>query len=797
METEESVKYGYALKSSQKSDIQIVHISVRDLVEFVLSSGDIVSTFVGMSQTLAGTRAHQKIQKSRPEGYQSEVTVQYLYQTDDLNIEISGRIDGLWHRDDGILIEEIKSTTSSLANIEEDNRPLHWAQAKIYAYIYALQNEVPSIQLQLTYYQLDSHEIKEIKTTLSFQELSDFFQMVITKYLEWARMMRDWQEIRDESLTSLKFPFTQYRAGQRSMAVSVYKTIEKQGVLFAQAPTGIGKTIAALFPALKTIPEGMTEKIFYLTARTSGRVIAENTLAFLQQKGLKCKSVTLTAKEKICFNPGCACDPKECEFAEGYFDREKEAGKDLFKEDILTREIISEYAMKHRICPFEFSLFMTLWADVIIADYNYVFDPRVYLRRFFEVPQEPYVFLVDEAHNLPDRARDMYSAEMLEEDIKELKKAIGKTPKDLVTALQRFVKFFRDMRKEMKEEQQNEKWQKEAPEELLKIVDRFLKPAERWLVQNIPTPWTDQLLDFYFNCFAILRTAEFYDERYITYFDIRNRHLKIKLFCLDPSKLIAEALHRAKSTIYFSATLLPMDYYVSLLASGLEPSVLKLSSPFPKENLKLLIHKGIATNFKQRESSYETVAEAIGILTAHYPGNFLVFFPSYRYMKSIADRLIDQKPDLNIQLQKSGMTEEEKEEFLGLFESNKENPVIAFAVMGGIFGEGIDLIGERLVGAIVVGVGLPQVCLERERIREYFDSTNHMGFEYAYMFPGFNRVFQAAGRVIRSETDKGVVLLIDDRFAHLRYKRLFPSEWSHYLLIESNEQIREVFCEIH
>ncbi len=785
------------MKSRDSSGNHVIHISVRDLVEFVLSSGDIISAFVSMNKALAGTKAHQKIQKSRPEGYHAEVTVSYLFETDDLHLQISGRIDGLWEKEEGVLIEEIKSTTSSLEMIEVNNRSLHWAQAKMYGYIYAIQNQISSIRIQLTYYQLDTHEIKELVQLFQITELTEFFYSIVNQYLAWARTIRDWQLVRDNAITEFAFPYEKYRHGQRSMAVSVYHSISREEVLFAQAPTGIGKTIAALFPALKTIPEGKTEKIFYLTARTSGRVIAENTLSSMKEKGLRCKSVTLTAKEKICFKPGCACNPEECEYAEGYYDREKAAATDLFLEDIMTREIICTYALKHRICPFEFTLFMTLWADVIIADYNYVFDPRVYLRRFFEIPEDPYVFLVDEAHNLPDRARDMYSADMLEDEIRTLKQAIGKEPKNIVTALQRFIKLYRDTRKQMKEEVVNEKWQTSLPEELLNAVNRFLVLAEKWLVQNIPTPWAKLLLEFYFRCLAILRTAEFFDDKYITYYEIQNRHLLIKLFCLDPSKLIAEALKRAKSTIYFSATLLPMDYYVSLLAAGLEPEILKLTSPFPKDNLQLLIHKGIATNFKQRESTYDQVADAIQILTIHYPGNLLIFFPSYRYLKSIYENLTEKDEMLNLQIQKSGMTETEKEAFLALFDENSKQFVIGMAVMGGIFGEGIDLLGDKLVGAVVVGVGLPQICLERERIREYFDTTNRMGFEYAYMYPGFNRVFQAAGRVIRSETDKGVVLLIDDRFAHLRYRRLFPSEWSHFHMIENNEEIREVFNEVH
>lgn len=771
---------------------EVVHkISVRDLVEYVLRHGDIISMFMGSGRALAGTRAHQKIQKSRPEEYRAEVTINAAYIIDGITIQLSGRIDGVWPLEYQTWIEEIKSTTESISNIDEDNHPLHWAQAKIYACLYAQQEHLESIGVLLTYYQLDTQEQLSLRKEFSREELECFLKDVLEQYAGWAKTIQYWQSLRNDSIQQLAFPFSGYRAGQRQLSVAVYKAIQAEEVLFAQAPTGIGKTVGVLFPALKAIANSLVVKAFYLTAKTIGRTVAENTLQILRENGLRCKVVTLTAKEKICFNPGSQCHPDECLYAKGYFDREKEALTATFEEDFWTREVIVQYAQQYTICPFEFSLQLSLWADIIIGDYNYAFDPRVYLKRFFEEVNDPYAFLIDEAHNLPDRARDMYSAELLLSDLTTIRAEIKTAPKKIQSAITKLCTWMRNFKKEMRGAAQTELIESEVPMDLLKIVQKSVKDIDQWLAQNIKTAWREGLLDVYFQLNGFLRTAEGYNDRYITYYEILRHNLRIKLYCIDPAQQIGVVLERARSTIYFSATLLPISYFTTLLSEGHVFRQLQLLSPFPKENLLVLVHTGIATDFKRRDTSIEEVAATIGTTVLAYGGNYLVYFPSYKYMQKVAAIYEVMYPEQEIQIQETGMQEEEKEAFLANFDGEQGRRIVAFAVMGGIFGEGIDLRGERLIGTIIVGVGLPQVCLEREQIRQHFEKTKQVGFEYAYQYPGINRVLQAGGRVIRTENDRGIIVLIDERYRQNRYLSLLAPEWRHRKLLPHHDQIRE------
>jgi DNA excision repair protein ERCC-2 len=776
-------------------------VSVRELIEFVLREGDLGGErqFVGSDRALAGIRGHQKIQRSRPADYQTEVPVELMVEAVDFTLHIRGRIDGLLVSVQEVLLEEIK-TVQGIRDQAAD--PLHWAQAKFYGHIYACDNAFAEIVIQLTYLELTTDKVTEFRETFTRDELAAFFSETTAIYSDWVRQQYRWVRERNDSIKSLAFPFPKYRAGQRELAVSAYRILSEGGRLFLGAPTGIGKTVSVLFPAIKALGEGKLERLFYLTARTIGRSVAEKSLADLRQAGLKLRAVTLTAKQKVCVRDGQPCDQLTCPFAIGYFDRVKPAIRDALQREEITRSILEAVAQKHQVCPFELSLDVSVWADAIICDYNYVFDPQVYLRRHFAEDGGRYGFLVDEAHNLVDRAREMFSADLESQEIGVVGRAVKPTVPRLAKALAKLSATLRTVANhEADSEEAMEPSnpmselnlfpsqapaavvdkegvcsRREFPDCLIEPLESALAESEIWLARNVPSPFGEDLLALFFRMHAFRRTAEIYDHHFVTIIESKPE-IQLRLFCLNPSKLLRQAMDRGKATIFFSATLTPMDYYRTLLGGEPEDPVLQLPSPFSPENLAVLIQDRIQTHFKGRAESLGDVVAAIGTLVECRRGNYLIYFPSYQYLNSVLQEFQSKYPAISVLVQKPGMTESEREAFLAAFSVEHGETLAGFAVLGGIFGEGIDLVGERLIGAAIVGVGLPQLCVERDLIRDYFQENNSAGFEYAYTFPGMNRVLQAIGRVIRSENDYGVVLLIDARFNEVRYRRLFPTWW--------------------
>jgi len=751
-------------------------IAVRELIEHVLRSGDLIFEFLGSSRPVEAIRAHQKIQNSRPDTYQPEVSISHQVETDQFRLKISGRIDGVYTEPDRTIIEEIKTTARNPDYFEKNENPVHWGQVKTYAYIYGNARGLDKISTQLTYYQIDSGEIREIKRTFSITELEVFFKELVARYLEWAATIIDWSEQRDESIRDLEFPFANYRSGQRRMAVEAYRTIRNHGQLLIQAATGIGKTIAVLYPAVKALVEELSQKIFYLTARTTGRMAAEKALDELRANGLRLKSLTLTAKDKICFCPDSACHPDECEFARGHYDRINDAVKDIFAKDAFTREQIVDTAKAFRVCPFEFSLDLSHWADCIICDYNYAFDPRVFLRRFFQEENGDYIFLIDEAHNLVDRSREMFSAQIFKQPVLDLRRQLKKDLPHIFKSLGRINAWLVKARKKC-EESGNPLAEKSLPDELIPFLRGFLFITERWLSQNVKTPFREGLLELYFAVSGFIRVADQYDECYTTCYEKIGKDLKLKLFCVDPSVHLEKVMSRCQTAIFFSATMTPMDYFKQILGCNQSAHHLILHSPFPGENLGLFISDQISTYYRHRDQTVGQVSQIIGALIEQKKGNYLLYFPSYAYMLKVYRAFTADNPHTETILQTRGMAEPEREAFLKRFSQDNSQTLVGFAVMGGIFGEGIDLVGDRLLGVVVVGVGLPGISLERELIKEYFTNTLGAGFEYAYTYPGINRVLQAAGRVIRTENDCGVVLLIDQRYARFQYKSLLREEW--------------------
>jgi len=769
-------------------------VSVRDLVSFVCMGGDIVSGFGSQTMMQDGAKIHREYQDgSEEEDYHAEVLLSCIVESELLDLEISGRADAVFIDGDVAVVEEIKSTRLSLKGLSRDTDPTHWPQALCYAWMLIREEGLDEIQIRLTYVQAESKKTRSFIEKYTAEEVNRQFQVIVDEYLRWCDLRRKWEIVRNESLAEMNFPYPAYRRGQRELAVAVYRGLRDEKTIFAQAPTGIGKTLATVFPALKALGEGKVEKVFYLTAKTLTRTVAENTLDQLRSRGVRFRCVTLTAKEKICLNEKVACNPQDCAFAKGHYDRIKTALWDLFEhEEVLSRDVIIQYAQKHRVCPFEFSLDTSSWSDGVICDYNYAFDPRVYLKRFFLFGGD-YALLIDEAHNLVDRAREMYSAEICRSVWRHLGKEIKVDNPKLATAVNRIARWLLGCRNLELTGEPPALVLKEQPDDLIENLQRFMTVAEKWLVKGISTPWRESLIDRYFEAASMVRISEFYDERYVTVYRKEKRDLWVKLYCMDPADPIRKACAKGKGTVFFSATLTPMNYYLRMLGGNEKSVQMQLPSPFPKEHLLLMLDRTISTRLRDRDQSYDRITEAVAEMVSAHIGNYLVFFPSYKYMEEVVTRFQSKGLDVRVMVQAPKMAEIDREAFLSEFDFPAEGTsLVGFAVLGGIFGEGIDLTGDRLTGAVIIGTGLPQVSPEQEVLKGYFDEMMGTGYDYAYTYPGFARVLQSLGRVIRTESDRGVALLIDERYGWSSYYSLFPRHWPHPHKVSGPDKIKKL-----
>jgi DNA excision repair protein ERCC-2 len=753
-----------------------MHIAVRDLVAFVLRRGDLKREFSGPSRAVEAIRAHQRIQQSRPPGYRAEVPVGTEVTRGDVVLMVGGRIDGVFERKGEVVIEEIKTTTREPADLDEDGDPLHWGQVRSYAYLYGSEKGLPEVVLQLTYCHLDTGKTRQFQKTCSLDQLACFFEDLVTRYLAWAVTVTDWHRCRNESISRLDFPYARYRAGQREMAVHTYRTIRDRSQLMIQAATGIGKTMGVLFPAAKALGEGLCHRFFFLTARTTGRQVAESALEDMRRGGLRLKSLTLTARDKVCFHPDGECTAEACEFARGYYDRLIPALEAAFRHDAFTREMLEDFCREHTLCPFFFSLALSRWCDAVICDYNYAFDPRVYLRHFFLEDSGDSLLLIDEAHNLAERSRDMFSAVLFKQAFLDVRRRLGRVQPRIHRTLGSINALLVAYRRRCLVAG-GSLAEAELPKDLVPLLVRFSRQAEALLTGTFSAAWREPLLELYFTVSGFLRVAEQFDESYATCLKTDGRELEIRLFCMDPSRQLALALARGCAAVFFSATLTPRRYFGRIFGCGQNTPLLDLPSPFPPGNLGVFIADRVSTLYRRRSSTAAAVAGMITTLVGARRGNYLVFFPSYEYLALIHAACLPAFSKARILVQQPDMNEDQREAFVAGFRHGSEGTLVGFAVLGGVFGEGIDLVGDRLSGAIIVGVGLPGISQERELIRACFEETDRRGFEFAYLYPGINRVLQAAGRVIRTTVDRGVVLLIDHRYGGHRYSGLLPAAW--------------------
>lgn len=797
--------------------MQELHISVRNLVEFIFRGGDIdnrAGKLASAEAMMEGSRIHRKIQKSMDASYQAEVPLKIELEARDYLLVVEGRADGIAYGDFQLdlpavaasdrqpqmdfsaqmpaeeisFIDEIKGVYRNVAAMEQPVY-VHKAQAMCYAYIYARQNGLERIGVQMTYCNLDTEEIRYFREIYTFETLTVWFTHLIEDYRKWADWQIAWKKQRQESIHGLEFPFP-YREGQKKLVADVYRTILRGKNLFIEAPTGVGKTISTIFPAVKAVGEGLADRIFYLTAKTITATVAKETFALLEEQGYRAKVIQITAKEKLCLCEEMDCNPVNCPYALGHFDRVNDAVFDLLqKSNLFTREEVLAQAKKYQVCPFEMSLDVASWADNIVCDYNYVFDPNVYLKRFFqEGIKGDYLFLVDEAHNLVDRSREMYSADLYKEDVLTVKRIMKAHSHTICRTLDKCNKAMLEMKREC------ERYEiLDSVGTLTFHLMRLVSQMDEFLEKPREFPEKKTVLDFYFSLRNFLNIYDLVDDHYVIYSQMTEEgKFRIRLFCVDPSVNLQKCIDKSNSTIFFSATLLPIGYYKRLLSTEEDNYAIYAQSTFAQTQRFLAFGRDVSTKYTRRNrEEYEKIADYISAVTEAQQGNYMVFFPSYRLMQDVYE-VFKQKTEgfCEILMQHSNMKEHEREAFLEEFEHEREGTLVAFCVMGGIFGEGIDLKNDRLIGAIIVGTGLPQVSDEREILKNYYDERGLSGFDYAFRYPGMNKVLQAAGRVIRTSEDRGVILLLDERFLQREYASLFPREWEERTIC-SLPQLRE------
>ena len=839
-----------------KEEKKTVRISVRNLVEFLLRSGDLTAgagRIPDQEAMLAGSRIHRKIQGRRGGAYRAEVPLKERVDFDTFDLVVEGRADGIDTDKKGSVIEEIKGIYADVSKLESPV-PVHLAQAKCYACIFAKQENLETIRIRMTYCSLETEEIRSFTTSHRTEDLAEWFDELCLAYRKWAVFQIRWGEMRSESIKELAFPFI-YRAGQRDMVAAVYHTLKEGKQLFVQAPTGVGKTMSAVFPAVRALREGYGERIFYLTAKTIARTVAEEAFRILQEKGLCCKTVTLTAKEKLCICEEMVCDPAHCPRAKGHYDRINDALYAFLTEgaDYSRNEVLA-WSEQYSVCPYELQLELANFADAVICDYNYVFDPATKLARFFgeTAGKGKAILLIDEAHNLADRGREMFSASLQKESFLAMRKLLKnengsaaqtseKTDEKLFRALDRALsrcnRVLLTYRKECREDPEafdaygGRVSGRSEIQELTAPLMTLAGTLEEILKEQ-PDSVDEQLRSFYFEINAFLRTFDILDEKYIIYTEDRRDSFTLKLFCVDPSRNLQTVLNRAAASVFFSATLLPMQYYEGMLTERSDSYRVAIPSPFDASRRHLAVGADVSTRYRMRGPElYQKIAAYIRHTARARQGNYMVYFPSYKMLEdvltvwnaaaerepdsssvdgqpsidsnsvdgqpSIDSNSVDGQPSIDnahvegqeeiiVLAQQPGMTESDRDAFLAEFREKdtceegcaQRKTRIGFCVMGGIFAEGIDLAGDQLIGAIVVGTGLPQVSGEKELLRRYYDRNGKDGFAYAYRFPGLNKVLQAAGRVIRTPEDTGVILLLDDRFWSRDYFPYYPREWS-------------------
>ncbi|MBE6611175.1 MAG: DEAD/DEAH box helicase [Ruminococcaceae bacterium] len=794
----------------------VVHISVRELVAFVMRRGNADSHF-NFARMREGTRLHRIVQEKAGQGYQPEVALETNIEYDGLIFHLTGRADGIIDLGNTAIIDEIKSTSRPLSSVDPDFYPEYMAQADCYSYMYALSRGFVAVTTRLTFIQTGSLDTESYDSRRSLEELRSRVESLLARYHRFAKLRSESRAALIDSAKKLKFPYHDYRMGQSDIILEAYRTIKKGRRLLVEAPTGIGKTLSVCYAAIKALGDGAGRRIFYLTPKSTVGEAPAAAFKKMREHGLSVRIITLTAKEKCCLCRDAVkdCSSILCAASDGHYDRISDALYELICHDTITPALTAEVAKKHRVCPYELSLDAAEFCDVIICDCNYLFDPRVYLRRFFDdgCDAADNIALIDEAHDLIDRAREMYSGGVALSDVSILGDIIPESDFILHSPLKHYIAAFGRIRRLCRENARltdagefGSHLSHEPYDELVGAAEDFASAAMDWLKTNgsaldgltLPIPEkrerliADEVRDAAWNARTFVKAVERADKRYLHYAETAGDAVKVKLLCMDPSAQLTERMARVRAAVLFSATLTPMDYFSDLLCAK-KAATLTLPSPFDRDQLFTAVMDKVSLRYADRENTIGEVVDVIDAAVSAKRGNYLVFLPSYAMLRKVARAYKSVAEGVKIFTQKPDMTMTDREAFLARF--REDGAVVGFAVIGGVFSESIDLAGERLIGTIIVGTGLARLNTETNIIADYFAETREMGFEYAYQYPAMNKILQAVGRVIRSETDRGICVLVDDRFAGREWARLFPDHMKGIRLIGNamslNKALRE------
>jgi DNA excision repair protein ERCC-2 len=752
-------------------------IAVADLARFCHRSGDIDHRFKAAPTGAQGVAGHQRVYSRRPASYCSEYAVEYRHSEPGLQLTLRGRADG-YDPDKG-LVEEIKTCRTAPDAIPEPVAQLHLAQGTLYAAIIAAQGEMPALDVRVTWFNIDSEEEFSRTEHYSRAELAEFLAATLATFARWLRTLARAQRERDASIVALAFPYGGFRSGQREIAELAYKCIHQGGQLLLEAPTGIGKTAAFLFPALKALATSLHDKIVFLTSKSVGRRAAETTLADFAESGYRGTALSLTAKDKICFSPGKACHGDDCPFARDYYDKLPEALYEAISQRVLRREDIEAIARRFDVCPYELGLDLLPWIDIVIADLHYVYSLTATLGGQQDGDSKRWSVLLDEAHNLPGRARNMYSASLAKAAVLQAKSTVsGALAKSLARINTQFLAL------------QKLPWQEpdfhsadSLPQALLQALLLFTSCVGEILAQDPAFLHRHrELLDFYFDTLQFLRVAELWgdDYRFELHRGEGRQGLRIALNCLDPSRLLSGRHERAHAVVAFSATLSPLPWSRASLGLGEQAVCSHATSPFAPEQLQVSLATDIDTRYHQRNASLGNLARLLHRWAEVTPGNCIVYFPSYQYLQDALAELQSTEGGLNarkIWVQTRRQDEQERDQLLQLFTQRED--VVALCILGGVFGEGIDLPGKLLSSVVIVGIGMPQVNRDTRQLQAWYQQRYAAGFEYAFLYPGMQKVDQALGRVVRRLEDTGRALLIDPRYRQRQYRELLPAWWDY------------------
>lgn len=774
-------------------------LSVHQLVDFLLRSGDIDNRVFNKETMNEGSRLHALYQSKQNNNYLAEYNLKQTFHYQDYDITLQGRADGIIVEKDTFIIDEIKTSIEDLNTFKEKHLDWHLGQAKCYALMFCKERKLDNIQIRISYFRQGKKDKLFLNFTFQYDELLEFINNLFEQYLNFYNIILRNRILLNESIKNLPFPFKNYRNGQQKLAKFVYFVGKQRKKLFVQAPTGIGKTMSCLYPFVKLLKDNSESKIFYLTAKNSGKLSASNAIDILKNKGLKSHFIIVTAKEKICPYEDKNCNPDECPLTKSYYNNlARVLSYCLEKYDSFDQENILDIALKESMCPFELSLDLSLYCDIIVCDYNYFFDPLVYMKRYFDEDASNYLLLIDEAHNLVDRSKEMYSANINFDNIKKYKKENknidNKKLKRIINRLYKLSKLYDSTCQD----------EHTVLLDLLEDTDKIFKNFYNVYLdisKNESKLISSRLTDIFLDVNKFIKIYELYSDNYILYFHkkiIKNKSydLNLTLKCLDASKYLSSLLKNVKSSIFFSATLAPFNYYADVLGGdkNLDP-YLSLPSPFPIENMLMMIAPNISIKYKKRLESYQIVSEYIKTFISHQKGNYFVFAPSYEYLNNLIPYL--DGINAKIVVQTTDMDDIQKQQFLDNFTLNPDKTTLGVVVLGGAFSEGIDLVSDRLIGAVIIGVGLPKVSFELDATAKYYDKLGMPGLDYAYVDPGMNKVMQAVGRVIRSEKDKGAILLIDERYMLNKYQDLFKSEWRNYQVVFNKEDINQLLLQFY